>query len=90
VIAFKDVSVAYNGRPALSGVTLALEPGALCVLVGPSGSGKSTLLGLLQRLYEPIEGEILIDGQPLKSVSRKACTLPSRSCPRTARCSAAP
>jgi osmoprotectant transport system ATP-binding protein len=63
VIAFKDVSVAYNGRPALSGVTLALEPGALCVLVGPSGSGKSTLLRLANRLVTASAGRVFVRGQ---------------------------
>jgi osmoprotectant transport system ATP-binding protein len=63
VIAFMDVSVAYNGRSALSGVTLALEPGALCVLVGPSGSGKSTLLRLANRLVTASAGQVFVRGQ---------------------------
>ena len=63
MIAFEDVSVAYDGRPALSGVTLALDEGALCVLVGPSGSGKSTLLRLVNRLVTASAGHVVVRGQ---------------------------
>ena len=68
MIAFEDVSVAYDGRPALSGVTLALEPGALCVLVGPSGSGKSTLLRLVNRLVTASSGQVLVRGQDVSTL----------------------
>ena len=68
MIAFRDVYVAYDGRPALAGVTLALEPGALCVLVGPSGSGKSTLLRLVNRLVRADSGEVLVRGRDVASL----------------------
>lgn len=44
--------------PALRGVDLKLEPGKLLALVGLSGSGKSTLVALLERLYDPTEGQV--------------------------------
>ena len=44
--------------PALQGVSLTMEPGKLLALVGLSGSGKSTLVALLERLYDPDEGQV--------------------------------
>ena len=46
-----------KGRPALNGVNLTLEPGRLVALVGLSGSGKSTFVALLERLYDPTQGQ---------------------------------
>ncbi|XP_032065620.1 antigen peptide transporter 1 [Thamnophis elegans] len=64
----KDVSFSYpnNGNSlVLKGVSLELRPGTVTALVGPSGSGKSTVVALLQRFYEPKEGEVLLDGKKL-------------------------
>jgi len=47
-------------------VNLSVEPGQHIAVVGPSGSGKSTLLGLVLRLYDPVQGRILADGQDLR------------------------
>lgn len=51
---------------ALRGVNLDIRSGQHLVITGPNGAGKSTLLALLLRLYEPDQGEILIDGKPVK------------------------
>ncbi|MCC6312812.1 MAG: ABC transporter ATP-binding protein, partial [Thermomicrobiales bacterium] len=51
-------------RAAVDGVSFRVDPGSLVVLLGPSGCGKTTLLKLVNRLYEPDAGRILIDGQP--------------------------
>ncbi|MFN5487824.1 MAG: ABC transporter ATP-binding protein, partial [Bradyrhizobium sp.] len=48
------------------------EPGKVTALVGPSGGGKSTVLALLLRFFETREGDILIDGQSILSVSRRS------------------
>ena len=48
---------------AVDDVTLKIEPGELVVLIGPSGCGKTTLLKLINRLYEPTDGVITIDGR---------------------------
>jgi ATP-binding cassette, subfamily B, multidrug efflux pump len=63
-IEFRDVSFAYPGtkRKVLEGVSFTVEPGETVAVVGPTGAGKSTLVALLARLYDPTEGEILIDG----------------------------
>jgi len=52
-------------RPAIDGLDLHVEPGQTLALVGPSGAGKSTLFDLLLRFYDPQQGRILLDGQPL-------------------------
>ncbi len=65
----REVSLRYRDDqlPALADVTLQLEVGETVALVGPSGAGKSTLVNLLPRFLEPSSGEVLLDGQPLKS-----------------------
>jgi ATP-binding cassette, subfamily B, bacterial len=72
-ITFRDVAFRYPARPtvsALDGVSLHVKPGQTVALVGPSGAGKTTILQLLMRFYDPQEGEILLDGVPLASMSR--------------------
>jgi ABC-type bacteriocin/lantibiotic exporter with double-glycine peptidase domain len=62
-IEFKDVSFSYPGSPpALEHFNLSLRPGQRLALVGRSGCGKSTVIKLLQGLYTPDSGEIIIDG----------------------------
>jgi len=65
-IAFESVVKTWPGtaRAAVDDVSLTVEPGRFVVLLGPSGSGKTTLLKLVNRLYEPDGGRILIDGRP--------------------------
>ncbi|KAI9172669.1 ABC transporter 1 [Paramyrothecium foliicola] len=67
-VAFKNVSFAYPGRPditILDDVSFTLPPNRFCGLVGPSGAGKSTIMSLVQRLYSPTSGEVLIDDQDI-------------------------
>jgi len=72
-IELHDVSFAYRaGEPVLNRMSFVAEPGRMTALVGPSGGGKSTVLALLLRLYEVSQGEILIDGQSISSVSRRS------------------
>ena len=67
LIEFRNVRMQYEGRetPALNGISFTARPGTVTALVGRSGSGKSTLVKLIPRFYEPGEGQILLDGQPL-------------------------
>jgi ABC-type multidrug transport system fused ATPase/permease subunit len=68
-IEFKDVHFSYvSGREVLRGLSLTIKPGHVVGLVGPSGAGKTTTADLLLRLYEPISGVILIDGQRLSEL----------------------
>ena len=63
MIAFESVSVAFGGAPVLHDVSLEVDAGALCVLVGPSGSGKSTLMRLVNRLVAPTAGTVRVRGE---------------------------
>jgi ATP-binding cassette subfamily B protein len=64
---FEDVQYSYEpDKPVLRDVNLSVAPGQYIAVVGPSGSGKSTLLGLVLRLYDPVQGRILADGQDLR------------------------
>jgi subfamily B ATP-binding cassette protein HlyB/CyaB len=70
LIEFKNVTFRY--RPAagdvLKQVSLTIRPGEVVGIVGPSGSGKSTLTKLIQRLYVPQDGQVLLDGADLTQV----------------------
>ena len=69
-VVFEDVSFSYpGGPPILSGVSFAARPGAAIALVGQTGAGKSTVMALLQRLWDPQSGRILIDGQDLRHLT---------------------
>jgi subfamily B ATP-binding cassette protein MsbA len=55
---------------AVSDMSIQVEPGTTCALVGATGAGKSTLFWLLQRLYEPASGRIFVDGQDITTVTQ--------------------
>lgn len=68
------VSFYYPSRPkqpALENVTLRIEAGKSLALVGPSGAGKSTVFELLQRFYDPQQGQVLLDGQDIRAMGLK-------------------
>ena len=70
---FQDVSFGYaDGRRVFEHLNLRLEPGQRVGLVGQSGAGKSTLFALLQRLYDPQRGRILIDDQDVAAVTQES------------------
>ncbi|MBR2459746.1 MAG: ABC transporter ATP-binding protein [Clostridia bacterium] len=64
----RDVTFRYPGsdREVISHVSLTIHPGERVVLVGLNGAGKTTLIKLITRLYDPTEGEILLDGVNIK------------------------
>ena len=68
---FRNVSFAYPGssRLVLSNVHFRLEPSEKIALIGENGAGKTTLVKLLARLYDPVEGQILLDGVDLREYS---------------------
>ncbi len=67
-VLFQDVGFNYgkDGTPALQGISFHANPGETIALVGTTGAGKSTLVNLLTRFYEYDQGEILIDGTPIR------------------------
>lgn len=73
-IEFKNVSFEYgtnDGGKVLNDVSIQVKRGSRVALVGPSGAGKSTILSLIERFYEPTTGTILLDGQPVHTISRE-------------------
>jgi ATP-binding cassette subfamily B protein len=65
---FRNVSFAYPGttRRVLSNFNFTLEPGERIALIGENGQGKTTVVKLITRLYDPTEGQILLDGVDLR------------------------
>jgi ATP-binding cassette subfamily B protein len=65
---FRNVSFAYPGttRRVLSNFNFTLEPGERIALIGENGQGKTTVVKLITRLYDPTEGQILLDGIDLR------------------------
>jgi len=66
---FKDVHFRYPTRPhvpVLRGLDIEVKPGQYVALVGSSGCGKSTAVALIERFYDPLIGEVLVDGVPVK------------------------
>ncbi len=65
-IEFRNVSFAYDANPVLKNINIKVEKGKTIALIGPSGGGKSTLADLVPRFYDPIAGEVCIDGISLR------------------------
>ena len=72
-------SYAKNVSPAISKVSITVEPGTLTALVGPNGAGKSTLLRILQGQCIPDNGQITIDGEKLIRQRSQVALMPQRS-----------
>ena len=63
-IAVDDLTVAYNYKPVLWDIDLAIPEGVLMAIVGPNGAGKSTLIKAILGIIDPIAGSISIYGKP--------------------------
>ena len=68
----RELHKAYNGKPALKGVSLSLAAGEMCALLGPNGAGKSTLLQLLTGLFSPDQGQITVLGHDMQTQPARA------------------
>lgn len=70
-IELRNVSFGYNKENSiLRNVSFVAEGGKTTALVGPSGAGKSTIISLIPRFYDPLEGQILVDGQNIADVKK--------------------
>jgi ATP-binding cassette subfamily B protein len=70
-VELRNVTVRYEGaaEPSLRDVSLDVAPGTTVALVGPTGSGKTTLVQLIGRLYDPVEGAVLLDGADVRTLA---------------------
>jgi len=71
-IEFQNVSFRYGEEWVLKNLSFTVNKGETVAIVGPTGAGKSTIVQLLPRLYDVEEGEILIDGKPIKTFTQKS------------------
>ena len=74
-VAFEGVTFHYPSRPkmaSLADFSLSVQPGETVALVGPSGAGKSTVLQLLLRFYDAQQGQVRLDGVPVRDMSLAA------------------
>lgn len=72
-ITFDDVTFRYPARPetlALDSLSLTVKPGETVAFVGPSGAGKTTVIQMIQRFYDPDQGQITLDGIALTDMRR--------------------
>ena len=75
MIEYKNVALRYTEKDVLRDVNLRIEDGDFMVLVGPSGSGKTTMLKMINRLLEPTDGNIYMDGKRIKDYDERELRL---------------
>jgi len=68
----RDLHFSYHGRIVLEGTSFSIDHGEIVSLLGANGAGKSTLLRLAIGLLKPSSGEVLLQGHPIKNLTRKA------------------
>lgn len=75
VLSVNELSFGYGGNAVLEALSLGFRPGEFVAIVGPNGCGKSTLLKIMAGLLKPAHGSVLLDNQPVGSLSRKKLAL---------------
>ncbi|MBF0239872.1 MAG: ABC transporter ATP-binding protein [SAR324 cluster bacterium] len=74
-IELRDVSFHYKGyseEPVLRNINLVVEPGQTLAILGATGAGKSTLINLIPRFYDVTSGQVLIDGQDIRTIRQES------------------
>jgi ATP-binding cassette, subfamily B, multidrug efflux pump len=72
-VTFDDVSFSYrDGTPVLQDVSFTAQPSQTVAVVGPTGAGKTTLVSLIARFYDVTSGQVMIDGQDVRSVEQRS------------------
>jgi len=72
-IEFRNIWFGYTARqPILKDLSFSISPGQMVGIVGPTGSGKSTIVSLIPRFYDPISGEVKIDGRDVRDFTLKS------------------
>lgn len=71
-ICFEDVSFGYDENPVLENVSVTIPAKAMTAILGPNGTGKSTMLKLLERMYKPRSGRIMLGGKELSDYNLRA------------------
>ena len=69
MITVKNLSKHFGGIKAVDGVDLHIDKGSITGLVGPNGAGKTTMFNLIAGLYQPTEGEIILDGEDVTELT---------------------
>jgi len=82
MVEFRNVSMQYQGggEAALENISFAAKPGQVIGIIGGTGSGKSSLVNLIPRFYEATEGEVLVDGENVKSYTYAALRTKVSTC----------
>jgi len=65
-VEFRNVTAGYDNQRVLKGISFRVEAGQTVAIIGPTGSGKTTLVNLIQRIDDPWEGSVLVDGHNLR------------------------
>ncbi|WP_140388463.1 ABC transporter ATP-binding protein, partial [Bacillus cytotoxicus] len=85
ILEFKDISFGYNEKTVLKNISFQVIPNTVTAIVGPSGVGKTTLFYLIERFYNPTQGEIFLDGKSQLSIElekwRSMFSYVSQDCP---------
>jgi len=71
-IEFRDVTLAFDDRVILDGISFAVQPGETKIVLGGSGTGKSTILKLALGLLKPDSGRVLVDGEDTTDLNERA------------------